>query len=56
VDTIDIDHTLLADFAAVQSHPTAVGTNTVITFDVNDTITLVNVAPASLHASDFHFL
>ena len=55
-DTIDLDHTLFADFAAVQSHLTTAGANTVITFDANDTITLVNVAPANLHATDFHFI
>ena len=55
-DTIDFDPTLFADFNAVQSHMTAVGANTVITFDAGDTVTLVNVAPASLHANDFHFV
>ena len=55
-DTIDFDPTVFSDFSAVQSHMTAVGANTVITFDAGDTVTLVNVAPASLHASDFHFV
>ena len=55
-DTIDFDPTVFSDFSAVQSHMTAVGANTVITFDAGDTVTLVNVAPASLHANDFHFV
>jgi Ca2+-binding RTX toxin-like protein len=55
-DTIDFDPTVFSDFAHVQSHMTAVGANTVITFDAGDTVTLLNVAPASLHANDFLFV
>jgi Ca2+-binding RTX toxin-like protein len=56
-DVIQFDHTLFANFAAVQSHATNDGQgNTVITFDANDTITLLGVTVAQLHASDFLFI
>jgi hypothetical protein len=55
-DKIDVDHTLFADFSAVQSHMAAAGFDTVITGGAGDTITLANVAPISLHASDFHLI
>jgi Ca2+-binding RTX toxin-like protein len=55
-DFIDIDHTLFADIAAILSSATPSGANTVITDAAGDTITLVNVAPANLHASDFHLI
>jgi hypothetical protein len=55
VDTIELSATEFANFAAVQSHMQQVGANTVITYDANDTITLVGVSLASLHASNFEF-
>ena len=55
-DTIDFDPTVFSDFTHVQTHMTAAGANTVITFDAGDTVTLVNVAPASLQAHDFLFV
>ena len=56
------DHIDLRKFADVDSdnigtwlasHAVAAGADTVITLGVNDTITLKNIALASLHASDF---
>ena len=55
-DVIDFDHTLFADISTILSHATAVGANTVITLDASDTVTLLNVAPVQLHASDFHLI
>jgi VCBS repeat-containing protein len=55
-DTIQIDHTLFANFAAVQSHAAQVGADTVITHDAADTITLQGFALSHLHASDFLFV
>jgi len=55
-DHIYLDHNEFADFAAVQSHAQQVGTDTVITYDANDTITLQNTMPSNLHAGDFLFL
>jgi hypothetical protein len=45
---MQIDHNLFAAFADVQSHAQQVGTNTVITYDAADTITLNNVSLANL--------
>ena len=57
VDLIRIDHTLFANFAAVQAHEADGGHgNTVITYDANDTITLQGVRVSQLHASDFQFV
>ena len=55
IDTIELSATEFANFAAVQSHMQQVGANTVITYDAIDTITLVGVSLASLHASNFEF-
>jgi len=55
-DGIYLDHTQFADFMAVQSHAQQVGSDTVISLDTNDTITLQNTMLANLHAGDFHFL
>ena len=42
-DHLQIDHTIFASFAVVQSHMTQAGADTVITFDANNSITLSNV-------------
>ncbi|MEA2743114.1 MAG: hypothetical protein QOG25_1485 [Acetobacteraceae bacterium] len=55
-DTIQIDHTLFANFAAVQSHAAQMGADTVITHDGANTITLEGVALSNLHAHDFLFV
>ncbi len=55
-DTIQIDHTLFANFAAVQSHAAQTGADTVITADAANTITLEGIALSHLHASDFLFV
>jgi hypothetical protein len=56
VDMIQVDTSLFADFAAVQSHAAQVGSNTVITFDTNNTITLNAITLSSLVADDFRFV
>src|SRR5262249_35115609 len=57
-DTIEIDHTVFADFQALlaAAHDDATG-NAVITADAHDSITIKNVTVAQLaqHQSDFHF-
>jgi VCBS repeat-containing protein len=55
-DTIQIDHSLFANFAAVQSHAAQIGADTVITYDAANTITLEGIALSHLHASDFLFV
>lgn len=55
-DTIQLDHTVFADFATLQSHMHQVGQNTVITFDASSSITLEHVLLSSLHTSDFHIV
>ena len=56
-DILQFDHTLFADAAAALSNATDDGNgNTVITIDVNDTITLHNVTTAMLHLSEFHIV
>jgi VCBS repeat-containing protein len=55
-DTIQIDHTLFANFAAVQLHAGQMGADTVITYDAANTITLQGIALSHLHASDFLFV
>ena len=55
-DTIQFDHTALADFAAVQAHSAQIGSDTVITLDANDSVTLTGVSLSSLHAFDFNFV
>jgi hypothetical protein len=55
-DTIQFNHTVFANFAAVHAHAAQVGSNTVITIDAADSVTLVGVALSSLHSADFHFI
>jgi len=52
-DQIQVDHTIFADFASVQSHMQQVGNDVVITVDANNSITLSNVNINSLSANDF---
>jgi len=52
-DVIQVDTSLFADFAAIQSHATQVGANTVITYDAGNTITLTGVTMSNLNANDF---
>jgi VCBS repeat-containing protein len=56
-DTVQFDHGVFANFAAVQSHMANDGHgNTIITYDANNTVTLLGVTTAQLHASDFAFV
>jgi Ca2+-binding RTX toxin-like protein len=55
-DHLQFDHSVFANFADVQAHMTQIGNNTVITYDANDSVTLLNVHMAALHASDFVFV
>jgi len=56
-DTIVFGHSIFADFADVLAHAAEDGLgNTVITADAANTITLHNVALASLHAGNFNFV
>ncbi len=52
-DVIQVDSSLFANFAAIQSHATQIGANTVITYDAGNTITLASVTLANLNANDF---
>jgi hypothetical protein len=55
-DVIQFSHTVFADAATALSHAAQVGSDVLITFDANDTVTLKNVLLANLHASDFHII
>jgi len=55
-DVIQVDASLFANFADIQSHATQVGANTVITYDAANTITLTAVALTNLNANDFLFV
>ena len=55
-DAIQFDHTMFADFAAVQSHMQQVGPDVVITHDPQNVVTLHDVLLANLHVSDFHIV
>jgi VCBS repeat-containing protein len=55
-DTIQFDTTVFANFAAVTAHANQVGSDTVITYDQNDTVTLKGVTLSSLKASNFIFV
>jgi Ca2+-binding RTX toxin-like protein len=55
-DGINLDHTEFADFAAVQSHAQQVGNDTVINYDTNSSIAILNTLVSNLHASDFLFV
>jgi Bacterial Ig-like domain/Tryptophan-rich Synechocystis species C-terminal domain len=54
-DSIQFDHAVFADYAAVQSHMQQVGSDVVIAQDAQDLVTLHNVLISNLHASDFQF-
>jgi Ca2+-binding RTX toxin-like protein len=53
-DSIDIDHTLFPDIAAILNSATPSGSDTIISDAAGDTITLKNVS--TVHASDFHLV
>jgi len=57
-ETINIDHTLFADFSDILAHATDVGADTVITDAANDTIILQGVTRAQVqaHAAAFHLV
>jgi hypothetical protein len=55
-DTIEIDHTVFADFHELLAVAQDDGHgNAVITADAHDSITIKNVTVSQLHQSDFHF-
>ncbi|WP_436173901.1 calcium-binding protein, partial [Mesorhizobium sp. LjNodule214] len=55
-DVIEIANDVFADFASVLAAATQVGTDTVITHDSSNVLTLKNVALANLHQDDFQFI
>jgi len=54
-DVIDLPHSQVADFAAVQADLHAVGNSVVLALDATDSITLTHLQIQSLHAQNFHF-
>jgi autotransporter passenger strand-loop-strand repeat protein len=54
-DTIQFNHALFANYAAVMASSKQVGQDTIITYDGSDTVTLVAVNMTSLHPSNFQF-
>jgi Ca2+-binding RTX toxin-like protein len=55
-DVIQLDQALFADFAAVMAAAQQVGSNTVITYDAGNTITLTGITMAALTSDDFQFV
>ena len=54
-DVIQFNPALFANYSAVIASTQQNGANTIITFDANDTITLTNVATASVSPANFGF-
>ena len=54
-DTIRIDHSVFADWASLLAASSQSGSDTIVTADINNTITLKNVAVSSLESTDFQF-
>jgi VCBS repeat-containing protein len=54
-DVIDLPHSEVASFTAVQADLHAVGNSVVLTLDATDSITLTHLQIQSLHAQNFHF-
>jgi hypothetical protein len=59
-ESLDFNHTVFANIAAVEAHAasTGAGANTTITLDASDTITLTGVTLSNFeaHSSDWHFI
>lgn len=55
-DIVQFDHTVFADFNALQSHMAQVGSSVVITLDANNAIEIKNFTVSQLHAADFVFV
>jgi hypothetical protein len=56
VDALEFSQSIFADAATVLGDAQQVGTDVVITQDVQDVVTLHNVQLANLHATDFHIV
>ncbi len=54
-DSMTFSASDFANWAALQSHISQSGANTLITLDASDTVTLTGVTATSLTASQFHF-
>ncbi|MGO6840471.1 calcium-binding protein, partial [Rhizobium ruizarguesonis] len=54
-DTIRIDHSIFADWASLLAASSQSGSDTIVTADSDNTITLKNVAVSSLDSFDFLF-
>ncbi len=55
-DVIEFDDAVFADLSSVLAAASQVGSDTVIAYDANNTITLKNVAMSNLHQDDFRFV
>ena len=55
-DVIQLDQDVFADFASVLAAASQVGSDTLITYDAANVLTLKNVAMTSLHQDDFRFM
>ncbi len=56
LDVIELANSLFTDFEDVLASAAQVGSDTLITYDAENTITLKNVAMTSLHQDDFRFV
>jgi Ca2+-binding RTX toxin-like protein len=55
-DVIEFDDATFADLSAVLAAASQVGSDTLISYDANNTITLKNVTVGNLHTDDFRFV
>ena len=55
-DLIAFEQTIFADYDAVMAATSQVGTNTVITVDADNSVTLLNINMSNLHRDDFAFV
>lgn len=56
VDVVEFDDDVFADFASVLTAASQVGSDTLISVNVNTRVMLKNVALANLHQDDFRFV
>nr|WP_312872500.1 calcium-binding protein [Rhizobium viscosum] len=56
IDVVDIETDVFADFASVMAAATQSGSDTLITYDGDNSILLKDVALSSLHRDDFRFV
>ena len=55
-DVIELSSALFSDYSDVMSHANQIGDDVVITYDINNSLTLKSMTLTNLVSSDFHFV